>query len=702
MKSKSIQRSITFLTGVVVVFAIFSLLIYVLFSNQRIQRVVEEGLSTEVHENVRSQLLGRAREQVAVIKQELGLAVNVALQLADLGSVVGAGQKDQRGQLMELLRVTMKNKPTLVSAFIGWEPGGLDGADPQHEGAPGHSAQGRFLPVWIRGQDGQSTLTDMRGMESEVRGLEGVRKGDFYLCPKERKRLCVLDPVGYPVGDKVVLLQAISTPILIHDAFAGVAGASPSIEFIQKLVEENSMSLFGGLGEVAIFGSNGRIIAYSRDAKKLNQGLETLLDAEEVKTFSSQGEEFSYRVDEKQNRVELFFSFSPGGEGTVWKLFIRIPYDVVFKSLSDLDSDFKARNHSSVFQMLAIAVLVSGGGLFMIWLVAGEVSSPLRKMAGLLLDLGRGEGDLTLRLKEDRVDELGAISHSFNRFLNNLHTLVTSIIHCAKQIDEASKATSESASRTRNEIGRQLVEVDQVAAAVTQMALTSQDVVLSTQRAANAAKQADQAVGSGSEIVRGSVKSITLLSEELAEGLSSVGRLVKYSQDIDSILLLIGAIAEQTNLLALNAAIEAARAGEQGRGFAVVADEVRHLAKKSQAATEQIQGMIEQLRYGTQEMAQVMHRSQQKSLDSVGRAEEAWATLQSISESVSVIREFNVQIANAAEEQSVVAENLSFNISSIGRVSHQIVAEAERACSASVDLAQLAQHQQSLVSQFRV
>ncbi|MHC8299804.1 methyl-accepting chemotaxis protein [Pseudomonas sp. ZS1P83] len=251
-------------------------------------------------------------------------------------------------------------------------------------------------------------------------------------------------------------------------------------------------------------------------------------------------------------------------------------------------------------------------------------------------------------------------------------------------------------------MARQLSEIDQVATAVSQMAMTSQEVAGHTQRAADAAKSADLALVSGREIVQGSVDSIKYLARELAEGIDSVGNLVKHSQDIDLILSLIRAIAEQTNLLALNAAIEAARVGEQGRGFAVVADEVRHLAQKSQKATEQIHQMIEHLRIGTHDVAQIMHRSQQKSIDSVGQAEEAWVVLHSISQSVSIIREMNAQIASAAEEQNVVAEDLSLRVASIGRVSHQVADDADQSCSASAGLTQLAQRQQDLVNLFRV
>jgi len=702
MKSRSIQHSITFLAGLVVVMAIGSLLMYLLFSNQRTQQMVKERMSVELHGSLRTQLLSQAHEQVAVIKQELGMAVNVTQQLADLSAALGYRQSDQRGELIKLLRMTLENNPGLVATFIGWEPGGMDQSDIEHQGAAGHAADGRFVPVWIRGADGKPELADMRGMESEARVPEGIRKGEFYLCPKERKQLCVLDPIGYPANDKVLLLPTLSAPIMINGVFRGVAGADPSVEFIQKLAEKTASSLFEGSGEVAIFGRNGRVIAYSKDASKLNQSVETLLDSDEVRRLKEQGEQFSYSVDAQHDRVELFLPFSPGGEGKSWTLMIRLPQHVVFKSLNDADMDLQGRNDAVIMRMLLIASLVAGMGLALIWLVGGGLSSPLRSMVGLLLHLGQGEGDLTLRLKEDRADELGAISQGFNRFLVKLQALVVSVIHCANQIDAACARVAQTATRARNGIARQLGEIDQVTTAVTQMAATSQKVASNTQQAVDAAKLADQAAANGREIVQGSVESIKHLARELAEGIDSVGSLVKYSQDIDSILSMIRAIAAQTNLLALNAAIEAARAGEHGRGFAVVADEVRHLAQKSQVATEQIHHMIEHLRLGTQDIAQVMHRSQQKSLESVGQAEEAWVVLQSISQSVSVIRDMNTQIASAAEEQSVVAENLSLNVISIGRVSHQVADEAGDVCSASVDLTQLAQRQQNLVSLFRV
>lgn len=685
------------------ILAIASILFFGRASNQRTHQMIAQSINTAVGESVRTQLLSQAREQVAVIKEQLGLAVNVTRQLANVGEAFGTGRSGQRDQLIEMLRVTMANNPSLVTAFMGWEPGGMDGADDRYRREAGHSELGRFLPVWIRGGDGVAKLTDMRGMESQVRGPEGVREGDFYLCPMESKQLCVLDPIGYTGADgKVVLLQALSAPIMVKGAFVGVAGASPSIEFIQAIVEKTSASLFGGQAEVAIFGGNGRVIAYSKDASKLNQGAETIMDTEELQAFDLRGQPFHYSVNDRLDRVELIMPFAPGDTGTTWKMMIRVPHHVVFKELSDLDGLQHARGATTLFQMLAIGAVVAGAGLLVIWLMAGSLSRPMRSMVGLLLDLGKGEGDLTLRLKEDRADELGAISQGFNRFLGKLQALVTSIIQCARQIDEASVKASSNANRTREVMSKQLLEIDQVATAVTQMAATSQEVALNTQRAATAARDADHAVDNGSGIVRGNVESIRRLSMELENGLASVARLEKYSQDIESILSMISAIAEQTNLLALNAAIEAARAGDKGRGFAVVADEVRHLAQKSQAATEQIQHMIAQLRGGTEDITLIMHRSQQKSADSVNQAEEAWTVLQTIAASVSIIAQMNIQIASAAEEQSVVAESLSQNVSSIGQVSLHVAEEAEHACTSSADLAQLAQRQQGLVRLFRV
>ncbi|WP_460105970.1 methyl-accepting chemotaxis protein [Pseudomonas sp. S3_H06] len=217
-------------------------------------------------------------------------------------------------------------------------------------------------------------------------------------------------------------------------------------------------------------------------------------------------------------------------------------------------------------------------------------------------------------------------------------------------------------------------EIDQVATAVHEMTATAQDVARNATQAAQAASHADQAASQGMQIVRDTATSIGALTVEIGKAVGVVQTLAKDSENINAILTAIRGIAEQTNLLALNAAIEAARAGEQGRGFAVVADEVRNLAQKTQQATEEIQTMIQQLQQGTRDVVRVMEDSQNRTDESVQHAAKAAQALETITQAVSVINDMNTQIASGADESSA----------------------------ASAGLTKLAEQQRRLINQFRV
>ncbi|WP_410017175.1 methyl-accepting chemotaxis protein [Pseudomonas sp. 5P_3.1_Bac2] len=249
---------------------------------------------------------------------------------------------------------------------------------------------------------------------------------------------------------------------------------------------------------------------------------------------------------------------------------------------------------------------------------------------------------------------------------------------------------------------KQLAEIELVATAVHEMTATAQDVARNATLAAESANNADLAANQGKHTVQQTASAISALAQEMGRAVGVVQTLAKDSENINAILVAIRGIAEQTNLLALNAAIEAARAGEQGRGFAVVADEVRNLAQKTQQATEEIQSMIQQLQNGTREVVQVMEQSQAKTNDSVQHANEAANSLEAITQAVSVINDMNTQIASAAEEQSAVAEDINRNVTNIGQVANEVAAGADEASQASAQLTRLAEQQRRLINQFRV
>ncbi|MFJ4394297.1 methyl-accepting chemotaxis protein [Pseudomonas sp. NPDC089396] len=245
-------------------------------------------------------------------------------------------------------------------------------------------------------------------------------------------------------------------------------------------------------------------------------------------------------------------------------------------------------------------------------------------------------------------------------------------------------------------------EIEQVATAANEMSATAQDVAHNAAQAAQAARGADQASREGLQLIASTREAIDQLTAGMNTAVDEARALESRSEQIGSVLEVIRSIAEQTNLLALNAAIEAARAGEAGRGFAVVADEVRTLARRTQVSVEEIRQVIEGLQQGTQDVVGAMHAGQRQAQASATRMEQALPALQRIGEAVAVISDMNLQIASAAEEQSAVAEEVNRNVAGIRDVTESLSGQADESARISQALNRLANQQQALMEQFRV
>ncbi|UVL57127.1 methyl-accepting chemotaxis protein [Pseudomonas sp. B21-035] len=713
MKFRSIQFSVAALAGAIVLSIVAALVLYAVYSGERTQELVQSRTQQQFEAVIEQRLTALARTQVSEIQRGLEAPLLIAKGLATSNAMLGMQDasgnprlKIERQQMIALLKQTALTNPLILGTYLGWESNALDHDDARFVGTSItgiDSASGRFLPWWFRNEDGSLGLDKLADVNDQTVLATGVRASEYYLCPRESKKACVIDPAPYKVGDKVVMLASFVEPIMIDGTFQGIAGADLSVNFIQELLNTADRQLYDGAGELALVSGNGRLVAFTKDPGKFGEKASDVLDANAAATLAQlSGENLHYEVDQGAGRIELYLPFKIANTDARWTLLLELPISAVMADVQKLQSDLSDQRRTDITGMTVVGLGIAALGLLVIWLLAHGIARPLRQMVAMLDDIAQGEGDLTRRLSSDRADELGSIAKGFNTFLSKLQAMISQVVASVQKVSDSSEHTADIAIRTNQGVHKQMAEIDLVATAVHEMTATAQDVARNATHAAQAASNADQAAHQGLAIVRDTSSSISALAEEIGRAVGVVQNLARDSENINAILTAIRAIAEQTNLLALNAAIEAARAGEQGRGFAVVADEVRNLAQKTQQATEEIQQMIQQLQQGTRDVVRVMEDSQGKTDDSVQQAARAAQALESITQAVSVINDMNTQIASAAEEQSAVAEDINRNVINIGQVANEVAGGADESSTASAELTKLAEQQRRLINQFRV
>ncbi|CAH0281060.1 Methyl-accepting chemotaxis protein McpQ [Pseudomonas brassicacearum] len=350
--------------------------------------------------------------------------------------------------------------------------------------------------------------------------------------------------------------------------------------------------------------------------------------------------------------------------------------------------------------LIIVTILALAFGLLAAWIITRQIVVPLQQT---LVAVERvASGDLSYNLVVTRRDDMGQLQGSLQRMVISLRQLIGGISDGVTQLASAAEQLSAVTEQTSAGVNSQKVETDQVATAMHEMTATVQEVARNAEEASEAAVAADQQAREGEKVVGEAIAQIERLSKEVGNSTEAMGHLKRESDKIGSVLDVIKSVAQQTNLLALNAAIEAARAGEAGRGFAVVADEVRSLAQRTQKSTEEIEELILGLQSGTEQVATTLDNSRSLTDSSVELTRRAGGSLENITRTVSAIQSMNQQIAAAAEQQSAVAEEINRSVVNVRDISEQTASSSEETAASSAELARLGVHLQTLVGRFKV
>ncbi|MGL5340389.1 MAG: methyl-accepting chemotaxis protein [Aeromonas veronii] len=384
-----------------------------------------------------------------------------------------------------------------------------------------------------------------------------------------------------------------------------------------------------------------------------------------------------------------------------WAIGTGFYIDDIDNELAALRAERESNMHASLQSSVLVILLILGITLAATVIVGNRVTKPLADAVLALNDIANGDGDLTQRLKVQSQDEIGQLASAFNRFVERIQSVVSQVGETSNHLFSAVDKLHHLSEHYDHQMQGHSRETDQVVTAVTEMSSTAQEVAASASNAATATSDAARESDAARGVVSGAINSINRLVGEVHTASGVIEQLAQETAKIGSVVEVIRGIAEQTNLLALNAAIEAARAGEQGRGFAVVADEVRSLAGRTQQSTKEINEMLQRLQGGVKQAVEVMQASEDRSQETVQEASHIASSLDSMVMAVSTINDMNIQIATAAEEQHAVSEEINKNLVAIQQIVSELTSAAVESNSTTRDLANTGDKLCKLVSQFR-
>lgn len=700
MKHLSISTKLLWITSALFlsIVAILSISLWWTLSEQNVElsHQVQETLQIETHDKLEA----RAGEYGEMVAGFINEAYRIPYSFAGIVESTAEEQPLKRDRLELAIAAVLKKNIQVSSMYAQFEANGYDGLDSEFLNVNvSHSvaSSGVLEIYYTRNDDGtveHHQVDDSSEKYKESLNEFGISESEWYLCAKETLKPCLMEPYLYEITPgNTALMTSLTVPAVKHKQFIGVVGVDVNLPVFQVLIDKLSKSLYDGQAKVTLLSTRGLVVAashYSKKARPLAESIDPKLAAQMIALHKNGG----YMANDDE--IIVAYPIDIPLANAEWSLAIQVPKSMALKSsiLLNEKMDEMATSLGSILVIVGLAVSILA--VVTISIVIRSVIAPLRLIQGRVENLASADGDLTQSIEVDSHAELIALGKGFNSFIHKLKDLISELKALAGQTQEESLSSAKIAELTRDSVHRQYGEIESVVTAVNEMSATALEVAKASEQTAAETEAMSRNVRLSEDSLTKAMDYVTTMSQESMQAKVAVSKVAESSTNISRILEVISSIAAQTNLLALNAAIEAARAGEQGRGFAVVADEVRALASKTQSSTDDISVLIDALQKEVHSASAIIDKGAERAQMAVSQTEQALTSLNSM---VSQIEEISAQvthIAAAAEEQSAVTEEVNRNITGISDSASELARLAGEAQQSSVVLADLVkqQHQQ--------
>ncbi|MGP1868544.1 methyl-accepting chemotaxis protein [Shewanella frigidimarina] len=704
MKALSIKSKLLWITSSLFIVTVITLSLSLWGSlkdkNATLATEIEVALKQEINDKL-SARAGEYGERVAGFINE---AYRIPYLFAGLLEQTSR-KKPLNRDAVEVSSAAVIQKNSQVSAiYVQFEPNGYDGLDDSYLQGDSHSVPnvGTLEIYHTRNDDGSVEQVQVDDAEEKyIADLDefGVREAEWYLCAKDSKKSCLMEPYLYEITPgNTALMTSLTVPVIVDNQFKGLVGVDINLPIFQTMIMQLSKSLYGGQAKVTLVSQKGFVVAashYKKFARPFSESVGPELAKKLLALDSSSG-----FVNEPTSIAVAYPINIPIADAT-WSLIIEVPKTQAFMAVDNMNTAMNDMAMSLGSLLLTIGIIVTVIAVLIISLVIRSIIAPLNMIQARVENLASAEGDLTQAIEVDAHAELIALGSGINAFIAKLRHLISELKILADRSQQESIKSADIAKHTRESVNRQYGEIESVVTAVNQMSATALEVAKASEQTAMETESMTVNVKDGQSRLTQAMVFVEGVSGDSAQAQKAVNMVSQSSANISRILEVISSIAEQTNLLALNAAIEAARAGEQGRGFAVVADEVRTLASRTQTSTNEISTLIESLQKEVKNASSIIDKGAQGAQKAVEQTQLALQSLNAIVEQINQVSGQVTHIATAAEEQSAVTEEVNRNITGISDSAAELSQLADSAQQSSDSLADLVQQQQLQLGRLR-